>query len=271
MPTCRSIEKNEAMTFEFDGEKYKKASSHQKEWGARLISEFTFDGSEHILDLGCGHGALTAQLAEQVPGGDVLGIDASMGMIESALKNHRADNLKFELVDINAINYQERFDIIISNATLHWVKDHKKLLANVHRALRNKGIARFNFAAHGNCSFFFKVIQEVMQFPNFSGYFKDFVWPWYMPDIEQYRSLAAGFSFDEVKVWGENADRNFSDSSAMVKWIDQPSIVPFLKCVDEKDKKEFRDIVVQKMIGETKQADGTCFETFRRVNLFAGK
>lgn len=259
------------MTFEFDGEKYQKASSHQKEWGAKLIAEFDFNGSEHILDLGCGDGAITAQLAAHVPDGYVVGIDASRGMIETAVKNHRAGNLGFELIDINAISYLEEFDIVISNATLHWVKDHRRLLSNVYSALKNNGTVRFNFAAAGNCSCFFKVVNQVMGLPAFAGYFEDFVWPWYMPDIGEYRSLAEQFAFSEVKVWGENADRNFPGPEAMAKWIDQPSIVPFLIRVPEKDKKEFRDIVVRQMIAETAQPDGSCFETFRRVNLFARK
>lgn len=50
-------------TFEFDGEKYKKASKHQKEWGNSLIGELSLKGYETILDLGCGDGSLTEQLA----------------------------------------------------------------------------------------------------------------------------------------------------------------------------------------------------------------
>lgn len=67
-------------TYEFDGAKYKKASLHQKEWGNDLISKITLQGNETILDLGCGDGHLTEQLALLVPSGKVLGIDASMGI-----------------------------------------------------------------------------------------------------------------------------------------------------------------------------------------------
>jgi trans-aconitate 2-methyltransferase len=255
------------MSFEFDGEKYKKASSHQKEWGEKLISEFNFKGYENILDLGCGDGSITAQLAKQLPNGFVTGIDASKGMIQTAIKNHKLKNLTFELIDINSIDYYDKFDVIISNATLHWIKDHKTLLKNVQKALKNEGIARFNFAADGNCSSFFKVIKQVMALPEYSEYFNDFIWPWYMPDIGEYKSLVEQITFSEATVWGENSDRNFPDISSMVKWIDQPSIVPFLKLVDDKDKSEFRDLVVKLMIEETHQPDDTCFETFRRVNL----
>jgi len=70
--------------FEFDGAKYQRSSRHQKGWGSGLIDSIAFRGDESILDLGCGDGALTAQLATLVPGGHVLGIDASAGMLETA-------------------------------------------------------------------------------------------------------------------------------------------------------------------------------------------
>ena len=163
------------------------------------------------------------------------------------------------------------FDLVFSNATLHWVKDHIKLLNNVYNSLRNNGIVRFNFAAQGNCVNFFRVIKRVMGNEKFADYFKEFDWPWYMPNIDEYKTLLGQFTFKETKVWEENADRYFPEKEAMIKWIDQPSIVPILKYVVDKDKQEFRDTVVKQMIDETIQKDGTCFETFRRISVFAKK
>lgn len=79
------------MSFEFDGEKYKNASTHQKEWANKILGELQFAGNETILDLGCGDGVITNQLAEMVPDGKVLGIDASKGMIKTALKGKKID------------------------------------------------------------------------------------------------------------------------------------------------------------------------------------
>lgn len=129
------------MTFEFDGNRYQEASAHQKEWGNRLIDELDLSGGERILDLGCGDGALTARLARFVPHGQVIGIDSSAGMIDAAV-NHRADNLSFALKDINDLDYADEFDVVFSNAALHWVKEHSSLLVNVHRSLKDGGIAR---------------------------------------------------------------------------------------------------------------------------------
>ena len=256
------------MTFEFNGEKYAKASPHQKEWGRKIISEFELNGDERILDIGCGDGALTDQLANLVPNGIAIGIDASQGMIEAS-KKHNRHNLKFELMDINRMNFKDEFDIVFSNATLHWIKDHKKLLTKVFSILKIGGIIRFNFAGEGNCSYFFRVIRDVIGLHEYAIYFNKFVWPWYMPSINEYKTLLNQFAFKEAKVWGENADRYFPNAKAMIRWIDQPSIIPFLKCINGTEKERFRNIVVERMIRETKQNDGTCFETFRRINVFA--
>jgi trans-aconitate methyltransferase len=258
------------MTHEFDGKKYEKASAHQKEWGTKLIAELDLQGSERILDLGCGDGALTAQLADLVPHGEVIGIDASRGMIEAARSKSR-ENLRFLLMDINELDYGAQFDVVLSNATLHWIKDHKRLLRNVGRALREGGRLRFNFAGDGNCSHFFSVIREAMSLEEFAAHFAGFDWPWYMPSVEEYAALVDGGGMADGRVWGENADRHFSDAEEMIRWIDQPSLVPFLAHAPDGVRPRFRDHVIRRMIQETQQQDGRCFETFRRINVSARK
>jgi len=259
------------MAFEFDGEKYKQASSQQKAWGRKLISELEFKGGERILDLGCGDGILTAELAKYVPDGFVLGIDASESMIETARKYHAGANLRFERLDIDTIDYESEFDLAFSNATLHWVMDHGKLLRNVFKALKKRGAARFQFAGDGNCSNLIRILREVISTKEYTVYFSEFDWPWYMPAVDEYQNLLDEVAFAEKRVWIENVDKHFVSVETMTKWIDQPSLVPFLGCIDGKDRRRFRDTVVERMIKETLQDDGTYFETFRRINVLARK
>jgi trans-aconitate methyltransferase len=257
------------MAHEFDGKKYAAASAHQKEWGAKLIRELSISGTERILDLGCGDGALTSQLAALTQGA-VIGIDASQGMIETA-KLHQGKNVSFEVYDINSLDFEGEFDIVFSNAALHWIKDHNALLRNVFRALKSGGILKFNFAGDGNCANFFGVVKEAIKLPQFVRYFSDFEWPWYMPTVEEYELLVRGVPFTESRVWGENADRFFADAETMIKWIDQPSLVPFMKLVSDEHKEDFRRFVIERMVQKTRHADGSCFETFRRINVVARK
>jgi trans-aconitate 2-methyltransferase len=257
-----------AVQHEFEGEKYRQASAHQKEWGTQLIAGLDLRDTDRILDLGCGDGTLTAQLAARVPNGCVLGIDASKGMLDTARK-HEATNLEFQVCDIRDLTLVEEFDVVFSNATLHWVLDHRTFLQRVHRALHPGGYLRFNFGGDGNCPAFLRVIREAMSCPEYATCFTLFEWPWYMPAVGEYEQLMRESPFAEFKVWGESADRHFRDKDAMLKWVDQPSLVPFLPRLPDHARASFRDYVAGRMIEETIRPDGTCFEAFRRINVFA--
>jgi len=257
-------------SYEFDGKKYRKASNHQKEWGNKLIMELPIKGNECILDLGCGDGTLTKVLADLVPAGKVIGIDSSVGMIEAA-KELEGPNLTFLHLDIDEMNFINSFDYIFSNAALHWVLDHEKLLNNCYNALKSNGIIRFSFGGHGNCANLNRIAKEVINYSMYQDYFKNFKWPWYMPDVDTYKNLISKTSFGVFKVWEEIADRNFNTAGEIIRWIDQPCIVPFLHQLPHDKKKEFRDIAVVKILRSTLQPDGRYFETFRRINVIAKK
>lgn len=110
-----------------------------------------------------------------------------------------------------------------------------------------------------------------MNYPHYKVYFNNFVWPWFMPRISEYERLLNQQKFKELRCWEENADRNFRTKDEIVKWIDQPSIVPFLEVLPKEKQPGFRDEVVNRMVYKTKNSDGTYFETFRRINVFARK
>ena len=91
----------------------------------------------------------------------MLGIDASLHMIETAGMIHR-NNLNFAHMDINKMNFEKEFDLIFSNAALHWVKDHRRLLKNAHKALKTNGKILWDFGGAGNCANFVSVIQSII-------------------------------------------------------------------------------------------------------------
>ncbi len=257
-------------TFEFNGDKYKKASKHQKKWGNEIIAELDLRGDEHILDLGCGDGVLTEQLAQRTPRGHVTGIDASTGMIQTAQKIKR-DNLNFIVMNINAMRFNQTFDIIYSNATLHWIIDHASMLRAVYRYLNDDGFIRFNFAADGNCAAFISVLNEVMNNTQYIEHFRNFNWPWYMPKIDDYAQLVRSAGFTDVNVWPEHIDQRFHTPDDMIRWLDQPCLVPFLPALPKTLQAPFRDTIVEMMLEKTRQPDDSQLETFERINAFAHK
>jgi len=97
--------------------------------------------------------------------------------------------------------------------------------------------------------------------------FAGFEWPWYMPSVDDYELLVRDSPFKEANVWGENADRYFPNAEAMLDWIDHPAIVPFNQHLHGQLAELFHAALAVRMVEETKQNDGTCFEMFRRVNV----
>jgi trans-aconitate methyltransferase len=258
------------MTFEFDAQRYQRASAHQQEWGQRLIAELELRGHEHILDVGSGDGSLTRKLAAAVPSGSALGVDASAQMVEAA-QQLQEPNLSFVRMDILDADFREEFDVVFSSATLHWVHDHRRLLGVLLQALRPGGVIRLSFAGAGNCSRLIAVLEEVMAKPEYQPAFRGFVWPWHMPAVERYARLVAEVPFASARVWGEVADRHFPSVEAMVGWIDQPSLVPFRQHLDSATGDRFRADVIARMTQRAREPDGRCFETFRRINVLAKK
>ncbi len=125
---------------------------------------------------------------------------------------------------------------------------HKRLLDNVHRSLQPGGRLRFTFAGDGNCSAYFKVIREAMALDEFAPHFTGFEWPFYMPCVDEYPVLLEGGGRRDARVCGENADRYFLDQDAMIRWLDQPSLVPFLASVPLHDKAAFRAFGVPRAV-----------------------
>jgi trans-aconitate methyltransferase len=108
---------------------------------------------EEILDLGCGDGALTEQLAET--GAIALGVDSSPDMLAAARKRnlHSARSIEFAHHDATALPYQNQFDAVFSNAALHWItgiQGQQAALAGIHRALRPNGRFVAEMGGQGN-------------------------------------------------------------------------------------------------------------------------
>ena len=257
------------MSFDFDGAKYRLASGHQRQWGGRLIDSLSPPRDAAILDLGCGDGALTRELAALVPDGRVVGVDASPGMIAAA-KEFEGGNLAFVRMDVDDLDFTDQFDVIFSNAALHWVADHARLLANCHRALRPGGVLRWSFGGQGNCANLIATIRDAMGRPPYAECFAGFAWPWNMPGVAEYSALLARTRFRVDRLELRNADRLFTPDE-LTAWIDQPCIVPFLTHLPDALRDGFRDLVVEAMLERTRQPGGTHFETFRRLDLTAIK
>jgi trans-aconitate 2-methyltransferase len=116
---------------------------------ADLVAQVHADEPRQVVDLGCGPGQLTASLADRWPAANVLGIDSSPEMIDRA-RRHAAARVSFTMQDLRDWRPAGTVDVIVSNATLQWVPDHRGLLPHLVQALAPDGWLAFqvpgNFA-----------------------------------------------------------------------------------------------------------------------------
>ena len=125
---------------------YQSSHSFVWEYGKGLVELLAPQAGERVLDVGCGTGQLTAEIARA--GAEVVGIDNSPAMIEQARGNF--PGLRFEVADVTGMPYREEFDAVFSNAVLHWVRDAEAAAGAIVRALKPGGRFVAEFGGHGN-------------------------------------------------------------------------------------------------------------------------
>lgn len=132
---------------QWDSKLYNESQNFVAEYGKSLL-EFVPAKTNKILDLGCGTGTLTKQLAARC--NYVLGIYSSDTMIAEAKRSY--PDLDFAAVNALKIPYESEWDIVFSNAVFHWIGDHDLLLQKIYKALKPNGKLICEFGAYGNIS-----------------------------------------------------------------------------------------------------------------------
>ena len=149
--------------------------------GAALIDLLAPQPGERILDLGCGTGHLTAQIAES--GADVVGIDSSSEMVAEARRLY--PHSRFEVGDARDFDLREAFDAAFSNAVLHWIKEPEPVIACVRRALRPGGRFVAELGGRGNVRAIVAGLADAARTIGLGAWEH----PWYYPGIGDYAPL----------------------------------------------------------------------------------
>lgn len=148
--------------------------------------------AERILDLGCGTGHLTAQIAAR--GADVVGLDGSASMIAQARQNY--PKLKFVLADARTFQFEEPFDAVFSNAALHWIPEASPVISAVARALMPGGRFILEMGGKGNIA---RIVAALTAVLGESGYPARN--PWYFPSAGEYATLLEQHGFEVEVLW----------------------------------------------------------------------
>ena len=257
----------------WDGGLYAAHSSHHRGTDVTVLADLDLRPDARVLDLGCGHGDLTASIAALVPGGHVLGIDASPQMVATAADRHAANqttNLSFACVpaqELERVVAPGSLDAVVSVACLHWVprEDHPAVLRQIAAALRPGGVLRADFGGYGQIAAARVILDEE------SAAVGGPTDPWYFPRPEDYAPMveAAGLSLDGGWVRLLHQRRSFSDAAAVLGMLRSQTYMAYDGAMSPQNRATFRAHVDERAPRNLLRHDGTYDLDYVRMDLLA--
>ena len=202
---------------EWNAAEYYRRSSLQEAMAQEVLALLDLKGSEQILDVGCGDGKITAEIAARDPRSSVVGVDPSRNMISFAQRNFgRATrpNLRFEVADARCLPFQDEFDLVVSFNALHWIPEQDAALSSIHSTLISGGRAQLRLVPAGARKSLEDVVEETRQTPRWSAYFRDFHDPYLHLTPDQYAAMAERSRFRVLQVSSKDHTWDFGSHAA---------------------------------------------------------
>lgn len=222
-------------------EDYAKNSDAQLKWARSLTKNLNLENYKSILDVGCGDGKITADFATTLPQSRIVGVDSSPEMIAYAdrkYSNSQYPNLTFNCLDARLIDFQQEFDLIFSNAALHWVNDHQAFLKGANKALKNNGRLIISCGGKGNAAEVLTTFAKLTATDTWKPYFADFHNPYFFYGLEDYRIWLEKFGFAIARLELVPKDMTHPGKEGLAGWI-RTTWMPFTKYVPEEHRNEF--------------------------------
>lgn len=169
---------------------------------------------ERILDVGCGNGDLTAEIA--AAGAIPTGIDLSEEMVRRARQKH--SGLDIQVGDACHYRTDVRFDAVFSNAALHWIKDSAAVARSIWLALREGGRFVAEFAGSGNAAVLTAAMEQALEAHGYAWAGRN---PWYFPTIGEYASLLEQTGFGVTLAQHFERPTPLKGDTGVRDWLDK--------------------------------------------------
>jgi trans-aconitate 2-methyltransferase len=178
---------------EWNPAEYDRVSRLQRAMAEEVLALLDLKGSERVLDLGCGQGKITAEVAARVPQGGVVGVDPSQDMIDFASSHFGPmvwPNLQFEVGDARRLRFWDEFDLVVSFNALHWVPEQDAALRCIGSAMKRDGLAQLRLVPKGERKSLEDVLEDTRHSGRWARYFREFRAPYLHLTPEQYGAMA---------------------------------------------------------------------------------
>jgi trans-aconitate 2-methyltransferase len=250
----------------WDGALYAANTEHHRAHDPHFLATLPLRRTDHVLDLGCGVGDLTATVALRVPAGHVVGVDPQPSQLEQA-RGRAGPNQSFvhgAAQDLaRLLPGPSRFDVVMSQSVLHWIPqaDHPGVLADVHRLLRPGGWFRAEFGGAGNIPVALRLLDDV------SSALHGPRCPWFFADAGWYLELVEQSGFDVADGFVRTtAQRRPFTRDALLGWFRSQCVQAYEAGLPVAAHAAFRN-EVEARVGELARWDGSFDQTFVRLEL----
>ena len=251
------------MTTEWDARTYERVSAPQVAWGREVLDRIVLRGDETVLDAGCGTGRVTRLLAERVPEGRVVAIDASAAMVEEATERlaDLAPRVSVRRGDLLELEVDEAVDLIVSTATFHWILDHDALFRRLFAALAPGGLLVAQCGGAGNIAGTLEAAAQVAAAGPYAAALDGLPEGWLFaePDATVARLAAAGF--EDARAWLSEAAARLDDEGA------EFLATVVLRHHLERLPPELRAPYAQEVASRLREPDGRVVLDYVRLNL----
>jgi trans-aconitate methyltransferase len=248
----------------WDANLYDNKHSFVFQYGESVLELLGVKPGERILDLGCGTGHLTQKIREE--GAEVIGMDASPEMIAQAKGNY--PELDFIVGNGASFRFDEPFDAVFTNATLHWIKDADGVIKSVYEALKPGGRFVGEFGGKGNNQLLLAAAETVFKAHGYDLGIN--MLPWYFPSTAEYatRLEAGGFRvtfathFDRPTLLQDGRE-------GITKWFNMFGSSLFKNVPAAELPQIFNEITDQ--LQPTNEVDGQWYADYKRLRFIAIK
>lgn len=220
---------------------YAKNSDAQLKWARSLTQNLNLADYKSILDVGCGDGKITADFATTYPQTRVVGVDASPTMIAYATEKYPPDrypNLTFVCRDARSLNFSSEFDLIFSNATLHWVSDRQQFFQGASEALKDRGRLIVSCGGRGNAEEIMATFAKLTAESHWQSYFSNWHNPYFFDGLEDYRNWLEQSDFKIERLELVPKDMTHQGATGLAGWI-RTTWMPITKYVPEELREQF--------------------------------
>ncbi len=257
---------------------YEKFSDHRRRPFADLTSRVGALAPEVVVDLGCGPGPLTISLARRWPEARIIGVDSSAEMLDQARRSSQDERVEWVRGDVESWDPAQvgaPIDVIITNALLHWVPSHRKLIPSWIRALAPGGWFAMQVPGNFNAPSHALLREIAASSPHATELLARLPGADAVSEPAVYAALLAGLSC-EVDVW-ETTYQHILDPAGgrrepVLEWTKGTALLPVYDVLkNEPERAEFVAAYGDALLrAYPRQSFGTIF-AFRRIFAVAHK